>query len=180
MAWNLSGTLYLPVGYDMEKKEKAPMILWAYPREYKDKSSAGQTTANPNRFTYPYYGSAIYWVTKGYVVLDGAAFPIVGEGDEEPNDSFREQLVANAKAAIDAVDELGYIDRNKVAAGDTATEPLWWPISCPTRISLQPGSPAAGPITGPSLPLDFRARNATIGRLPTSIIQCHPLCMPIR
>ncbi len=113
----LSGTLYLPVGYDMEKKEKAPMILWAYPREFKDKSSAGQTTANPNRFTYPSYGSVIYWVAKGYVILDGAAFPIVGEGDEEPNDSFREQLVANAKAAIDAVDEMGYIDRNKVACG---------------------------------------------------------------
>jgi len=113
----LSGTLYLPVGYDMEKKEKAPMILWAYPREYKDKSSAGQTTANPNRFTSPNYGSAIYWVAKGYVVLDGAAFPIVGEGDEEPNDSFRNQLVANAKAAIVAVDQLGYIDRSKVAVG---------------------------------------------------------------
>jgi dipeptidyl aminopeptidase/acylaminoacyl peptidase len=113
----LSGTLYLPVGYDIDKKEKAPMILWAYPREYKDKSSAGQTTANPNRFTYPNYGSAIYWVSKGYVVLDGAAFPIVGEGAEEPNDSFREQLVANAKAAIDAVDQMGYIDRNRVACG---------------------------------------------------------------
>ncbi len=113
----LSGTLYLPVGYDMEKKEKAPMILWAYPREYKDKSSAGQTTANPNRFTSPNYGSAIFWVAKGYVVLDGAAFPIVGEGDEEPNDFFRKQLVANAKAAIDAVDALGYIDRTKVACG---------------------------------------------------------------
>jgi dipeptidyl aminopeptidase/acylaminoacyl peptidase len=114
---DLSGTLYLPVGYELENKEKAPMILWAYPREYKDKASAGQTTANPNRFTAPNYGSPIYWVTKGYVVLDGAAFPIVGEGDEEPNDSFREQLVANAKAAIDAVDALGYIDRKKVAVG---------------------------------------------------------------
>jgi dipeptidyl aminopeptidase/acylaminoacyl peptidase len=113
----LSGTLYLPVGYDMVKKEKAPMILWAYPREFKDKSTAGQNTSNPNQFTYPYYGSAIYWVAKGYVILDGAAFPIVGEGDEEPNDSFRSQLVANAKAAIDAVDALGYIDRNKVAVG---------------------------------------------------------------
>jgi len=113
----LSGTLYLPVGYDMAKKEKAPMILWAYPREYKDKASAAQSTANSNRFTSPNYGSAIFWVAKGYVVLDGAAFPIVGEGDEEPNDFFRKQLVANAKAAIDAVDALGYIDRSKVACG---------------------------------------------------------------
>ncbi|WP_236941119.1 alpha/beta hydrolase family protein [Flammeovirga sp. MY04] len=113
----LSATLYLPVGYDMEKKEKMPMIMWAYPTEFKDKSSASQSTKNPNEFTYPYYGSMVYWVTRGYVVLDDASFPIVGEGDEEPNDSFRKQLVANAKAAIDAVDNLGYIDRDRVAVG---------------------------------------------------------------
>jgi len=112
---DLEGTLYLPLGY--EEGKKYPMILWAYPREYKDKSSASQSTTNPNEFVYPYWGSPIYWVTRGYVVLDDAAFPIVGEGDEEPNDSFRAQLVGNGKAAIDAVDELGYIDRNKVAVG---------------------------------------------------------------
>ncbi|MCG8701925.1 MAG: prolyl oligopeptidase family serine peptidase [Bacteroidales bacterium] len=112
---DLSGTLYLPANYD--EKEKLPMILWAYPVEYKDKSSAGQNTLNSNRFTYPYYGSPIYWVTRGYAVLNRAAFPIVGEGEEEPNDSFRKQLVANAKAAIDAVDSMGYIDRNRVAVG---------------------------------------------------------------
>jgi len=114
---DLSGTLYLPVGYDMAKKEKMPMIMWAYPTEFKDKASAGQSTKNPNEFTYPYYGSMVYWVTKGYAVLDDASFPIVGEGDEEPNDSFIEQLVANAKAAIDAVDQKGYIDRERVAVG---------------------------------------------------------------
>lgn len=112
---DLSGTLYLPLNY--EKGKKYPMILWAYPREFKDKASAGQNTQNPNDFTYPYYGSPIYWLTKGYVILDDATFPIVGAGAEEPNDSFRKQLVANAKAAIDAVDEMGYIDRNRVAVG---------------------------------------------------------------
>ena len=113
----LEGTLYLPVGYDRAKKEKKPMLLWAYPREFKDKNSASQSTSNPNEFIYPYYGSPIYWVARGYVVLDDAAFPIVGEGDEEPNDTFRSQLVGNAKAAIDAVDALGYIDRNRVGVG---------------------------------------------------------------
>lgn len=113
----LSGTLYLPKGYDKISNEKMPMILWAYPTEFKDKSSAGQSTNNPNEFTYPSYGSMIYWVTRGYVVLDDASFPIVGEGDAQPNDTFRAQLVANAKAAIDAVDTLGYIDRNRVAVG---------------------------------------------------------------
>lgn len=113
----LSGTLYLPVGYDMDKKEKLPLLIWAYPEEFKDKSSAGQNTKNPNEFTYLWYGSMIYWITQGYAVLDDASFPIVGEGDEEPNDNFRPQLVANAKAAIDAVDKMGYIDRDRVAVG---------------------------------------------------------------
>ncbi|GAA4815627.1 alpha/beta hydrolase family protein [Litoribaculum gwangyangense] len=112
---DLEGTLYLPLNY--KEGKKYPMILWAYPREFKDKSSASQSTANPNEFIYPNWGSPIYWVTKGYVVLDDAAFPIVGEGTEEPNDTFRTQLVGNAKAAIDAVDDLGYIDRTKVAVG---------------------------------------------------------------
>ncbi|SDB47034.1 Dipeptidyl aminopeptidase/acylaminoacyl peptidase [Flavobacteriaceae bacterium MAR_2010_188] len=112
---DLDATLYLPLDY--EEGKKYPMVMWAYPREFKDKNSASQNTTNPNEFIYPYYGSPIYWVTRGYVVLDDAAFPIVGEGEVEPNDSFRKQLVANAKAAIDAVDEMGYIDRKKVAVG---------------------------------------------------------------
>ena len=112
---DLTGTLYLPTNYEQGKRY--PMILWAYPEEFKDKSSAGQNTQNPNRFIYPWYGSPIYWVTKGYVVLDDASFPIVGEGDEEPNDTFRPQLVANAKAAIDALDQKGIIDPARVAVG---------------------------------------------------------------
>ncbi|MBW6537373.1 MAG: prolyl oligopeptidase family serine peptidase, partial [Mariniphaga sp.] len=113
----LSGTLYLPAGYDRENKEKLPMVLWAYPREFKDATSAGQVTSSPHQFTAPNYGSPIFWVTRGFAILDGAAFPIIGEGEKEPNDTFREQLVANAKAAIDAVDALGYIDRDRVAVG---------------------------------------------------------------
>ncbi|MEL7020491.1 MAG: prolyl oligopeptidase family serine peptidase [Bacteroidota bacterium] len=113
----LEGTLYLPAGYDKSKKEKMPMIVWAYPVEFKDKKSAAQNTTNPNEFIYPYYGSPIYWATCGYVILDDAAFPIVGEGEQQPNDNFRKQLVDNAKAAIDAVDAMGYIDRERVAVG---------------------------------------------------------------
>ena len=113
----LKGTLYLPANYDFKKKPKLPLLVWAYPEEFKDKATAGQNTANPNEFTFPSYGSFIYWVTKGYAVLDDASFPIIGEGTTEPNDTFIPQLVANGKAAIDAVDQLGYIDRNRVAVG---------------------------------------------------------------
>jgi len=113
----LSGTLYLPAGYDKNKNEKLPLLIWAYPEEFKDAASASQSTHNANQFTAPYYGSFVYWVTRGYAVLDDASFPIVGEGSSEPNDTFIEQLVANAEAAINAVDALGYIDRNRVAVG---------------------------------------------------------------
>lgn len=113
----LFGTLYLPAGYDTVRKEKLPLLIWAYPLEYKDKSSAGQSDLNPNEFTFPSYGSFIYWVTRGYAVLNDAAFPIVGEGTSEPNDTFVEQLVMNAEAAINAVNSMGYIDPKRVAAG---------------------------------------------------------------
>jgi dipeptidyl aminopeptidase/acylaminoacyl peptidase len=114
----LSGTLYLPANYDrMKKDKKLPLLIWAYPEEFKDKNSAGQTTQNSNEFTFPYYGSFVYWVTRGYAVLDDASFPIIGEGTTEPNDTFIEQLVGNAEAAINAVDNLGYINKAKVAVG---------------------------------------------------------------
>ena len=114
---DLTGTLYLPVGYDLVKKEKLPLLIWAYPAEFKDKNSAGQNDKNPNEFTFPYYGSFVYWVMKGYAVLDDASFPIIGEGTTEPNDNFMAQLIDDAEAAINAVDSLGYINRKKVAIG---------------------------------------------------------------
>jgi dipeptidyl aminopeptidase/acylaminoacyl peptidase len=107
----------LPAGYDRTKKEKLPLLIWAYPAEFKDKNSAGQNDKNPNEFTFPYYGSFVYWVTRGYAVLDDASFPIIGEGTTEPNDNFMTQLVDDAEAAINAVDNLGFIDRKRVAVG---------------------------------------------------------------
>ncbi|HZY33380.1 MAG TPA: prolyl oligopeptidase family serine peptidase [Rhodanobacter sp.] len=113
----LSGVLYLPAGYDRRGKDKLPLLIWAYPVEYKDKDSAAQVTANPNRFTRLDFKSPVYWVTRGYAVLDQAAFPIVGAEGNEPNDTYLPQLLANARAAIDAVGALGYIDRRRVAIG---------------------------------------------------------------
>lgn len=114
----LSGTLYLPAGYDrVAKKEKLPLLIWAYPAEFKDKNSASQSTKNANEFTAPSAGSFVYWAARGYAVLNDAAFPIIGEGEAEPNDTFVQQLVDNAEAAIQALDKLGYINPKKVGVG---------------------------------------------------------------
>jgi len=113
---DLSATLYLPPGY---KKSDGPLptILWAYPREFKSAASAGQVSGSPYTFTRLRSTSHLFWVIRGYAILDGAAFPIIGEGDQEPNDEFIEQLVANGKAAIDKGVELGVTDPEKVAVG---------------------------------------------------------------
>jgi dipeptidyl aminopeptidase/acylaminoacyl peptidase len=113
----LTGTLYLPAGYNKEKDGRLPVFIWAYPREYKSAQEAGQVKDSPHQFTRLFYGSAVYWAARGYAILDDASFPIIGEGDNEPNDSFVEQLVASGKAAIDELDRRGIADRNRVAVG---------------------------------------------------------------
>ncbi len=113
---DLTADLYLPPGY---KKEDGslPTFLWAYPAEFKSKDNAGQVSGSPYTFTRISWGSAIYWVVRGYAILDNASIPIVGEGDKEPNDTYIEQLVSSAKAAIDYGASLGYVDPKRVGVG---------------------------------------------------------------
>lgn len=111
---DLRGTLYLPAGYDPARDGRLPMLMEAYPVEYKDKGAAGQVDDSPHRFAFLYWGSPVFWVARGYAVLENAAFPVVGQGKEEPNDTYVEQLVMDGKAAIDAVDKMGVVDPKRV------------------------------------------------------------------
>ena len=114
---NLSAVLYTPAGYDPAKDAPLPVLMWAYPREYKSAADAAQVRGSKYTFTRLNWGSPIYWVTRGYAIMDQTEMPIVGEGDQEPNDFFIEQLVANAEAAIDKVVAMGIGDRNRIAVG---------------------------------------------------------------
>ncbi|WP_370539283.1 alpha/beta hydrolase family protein [Algoriphagus sp. AK58] len=114
---NLSAVVYTPDGYDPAKDGRLPVLMWAYPREYKSAADAAQVRGSKYTFTRLSWGSPIYWVTRGYAIMDQTEMPIVGEGDQEPNDFFIEQLVANAEAAIDHIVEMGIGDRNKIAVG---------------------------------------------------------------
>ncbi|MDW8331711.1 MAG: prolyl oligopeptidase family serine peptidase [Cyclobacteriaceae bacterium] len=112
----LTAELYLPPGY---KKENGPLpgLVWAYPREFKSGDAAGQVRGSKYTFTRLSWGGPIYWVMRGYAVIDNAAMPIVGEGDKEPNDTYVEQLVASAQAVVDYVASLGILDKNRVGVG---------------------------------------------------------------
>lgn len=110
----LSANLYLPPGYK-PSDGPLPTLMEAYPVEYKSRSAAGQITGSPYQFPRFSPGGPVFFVTQGYAVLENAAIPIVGEGNSQPNDSYVEQLVASAKAAIDEGARLGVVDRNRVA-----------------------------------------------------------------
>lgn len=114
---DLTAVLYTPAGYDKATDGPLPVLMWAYPREYKSKANAAQVRGTPYSFTRVSSGSPLFWVLRGYAVMANTEMPIIGEGDKQPNDSFREQLVMNAEAAIDAVVELGVGDRNRIGVG---------------------------------------------------------------
>jgi len=111
---DLSATLYLPKGY--QAGTRLPLVVWAYPQEYVDASTAGQVAGSPYRFTRFTGPSHLYFLTQGYAVLDGATMPVVGH-PETMNDTFVEQIVSSAEAAIDKAVEMGVADRARVGVG---------------------------------------------------------------
>jgi dipeptidyl aminopeptidase/acylaminoacyl peptidase len=114
---DLTATLMLPPNYEAKRDGPLPMLMWAYPQEFKSASAASQTTGSPYKFnTVSYWGPAAM-LAMGYAVLDNPSMPIVGVGDAEPNDSYLPQLVANAEAAVDEVVRRGVADRKRIAIG---------------------------------------------------------------
>lgn len=113
----LSAKLYLPPGYDTKRDGPLPILFWVYPEEFKDKEFAGQITKSENTFSRPNRASVLFLLTQGYAVLSGPTLPIIGEGDAEPNDTYVEQLIAGAQAAVNYVVERGIADPNRIGIG---------------------------------------------------------------
>jgi dipeptidyl aminopeptidase/acylaminoacyl peptidase len=113
----LSATLYTPPGWQAGRDAPLPLLLWAYPREFKTKESAGQLRESPFRFSAIGALSPLVWLARGYAVLDGPTLPIVANGEEEPNDTYVEQLTAAAQAAVDEAVRRGVADARRVAVG---------------------------------------------------------------
>ncbi|MBV9441962.1 MAG: S9 family peptidase [Acidobacteriaceae bacterium] len=110
----LSFTLYLPPGY--KPGTRLPTVIWAYPYEYNDADTAGQISGSTKRFTTVVGPSEIYFALHGYAVLDNASMPVIGDPDTF-NNTYLDQIVADAKAAIDKAAEMGVTDPNRVGVG---------------------------------------------------------------
>jgi dipeptidyl aminopeptidase/acylaminoacyl peptidase len=114
---DLTATVYLPAGYDKTKDGPLPFFLWAYPAEFETVAAASQISGSPYRFTRPSGASRLMMLTQGYGVMDNPTIPIIAQNGGKPNDTYVEQLVAGAKAAIDKIVEMGVADRDRIAVG---------------------------------------------------------------
>ena len=113
----LSGNLYLPPGFTPGKDKPLPVLMWAYPAEFKSAAAASQVKGSPYRFNSISYWGPLPFLARGYAVLDNPTFPIVGEGKAEPNDTYIKQLVDDAQAAVEELVRRGVGDRNRMAIG---------------------------------------------------------------
>jgi dipeptidyl aminopeptidase/acylaminoacyl peptidase len=111
---DLNFTLYLPADY--KPGERRPAVFWAYPMEFTDPSLGGQVTGSTNRFTSIRGYSELFFLLQGYVVMDNVAMPIIGDPVTQ-NNTYVEQITADAKAAIDKAAEMGVIDPDRVGVG---------------------------------------------------------------
>ncbi|MFK7738549.1 MAG: alpha/beta hydrolase family protein [Pirellulaceae bacterium] len=110
----LSATLYLPANY--KKGERLPLLVWAYPREFSDARTAGQISGSPSQFTRMSGITHLTFLTQGYAIMNNATMPVIGD-PETMNDTFIEQIVGAAQAAIDKAVDMGVADRNRVGVG---------------------------------------------------------------
>jgi dipeptidyl aminopeptidase/acylaminoacyl peptidase len=110
----LSFTLYLPPNY--KSGARLPTVVWAYPLEFNTADTAGQVAGSPYRFTTLAGPSHLFFLLQGYAVLDGATMPVIGD-PETANNTFLDQIVASAKAAIDTACEMGVTDPKRVGVG---------------------------------------------------------------
>lgn len=110
----LSCTLYLPPCY--RQGTLLPAVLWAYPQEFNDAATAGQSNSAAQRFTTIHGASPLFLLLAGYAVLHHAAMPIVGP-PATVNDTYLEQLVMNAQAAVEKVVALGVVERERIGVG---------------------------------------------------------------
>ena len=106
---DLSFTLYTPPGY--QEGTRVPTILYAYPLDYADAATAAQVTGSQQTFTQ--LRNYRLLLLAGYAIIDNASFPIIGD-PKKAYDTYLEQLVADAKAAVDEAVRLGVADPDRI------------------------------------------------------------------
>jgi len=162
---DLTATLYLPPAYSPDQGP-LPLLMWAYPREYKSADAAGQVKDSPYRFVRITSGTALFWLTQGYAILDGPTMPIIGEGQAEANDTYVEQLVASAEAAVAEAVRRGVAERGRIAVGGHSYGGFMTANLLAHTELFQAGIARSGAYNRTLTPFGFQAEERTLWEAP--------------
>jgi len=164
-------TLYLPPNY--KKGERLPTIVWAYPREFNDAANAGQVTGSPYHFTTINGISQLFLITQGYAVLDDATMPVIGD-PETVNNTYVEQIVSSAKAAIDKAVEMGVTDPNRVGVGGHSYGAFMTANLLAHSDLFRAGVARSGAYNRTLTPFGFQSERRTIWEAPEMYLKVSP------
>ena len=167
----LSFTMYLPPDY--KTGERRPAVVWAYPLEFTDAATAGQVSGSTNRFTIIGGMSHLFFLLSGYVVLDNATMPVVGD-PKTVNDTFLDQVVASAKAAIDKADELGVIDPRRVGVGGHSYGAFMTANLLAHSTLFKAGIARSGAYNRTLTPFGFQSERRTLWEAPDMYLKVSP------
>jgi dipeptidyl aminopeptidase/acylaminoacyl peptidase len=167
----LSFTMYLPPDY--KAGERRPAVIWAYPMEFTDAATAGQVSGSTDRFTTLGGMSHLFFLLSGYVVLDSATMPVVGD-PQTVNDTYLDQVVASAKAAIDKADELGVIDPKRVGVGGHSYGAFMTANLLAHSTLFKAGIARSGAYNRTLTPFGFQSERRTLWEAPEMYLKVSP------
>jgi len=168
---DLSFTLYLPPDY--QPGTRLPTVMWAYPLEYNDASTAGQVSGSRQRFTTPAGASHLFYLLAGYAVLDDASMPVVGT-PETVNDNYLEQIAMSAKAAIQKAAEMGVTDPKRVGVGGHSYGAFMTANLLAHSDLFRAGVARSGAYNRTLTPFGFQAERRTLWEAPETYLRMSP------
>ena len=167
----LSGKLYLPPDWD---GRPLPLVLWAYPEDYADRDVAGQTRASPHTFVRISGASPLFFALRGYAVLDETSIPVVGH-PETMNDTFIEQAVASARAAIEHLAKQGIADPERVVIGGHSYGAFMTAILLAHSELFKAGIARSGAYNRTLTPFGFQHERRTLWEAKDTYVRLSPL-----
>ncbi|MEP6921767.1 MAG: prolyl oligopeptidase family serine peptidase [bacterium] len=166
-----SFTLYLPPGY--KQGTRLPTVVWAYPLEFNDPGTAGQVTGSTQRFTQILGPSHLFFLLQGYAVLDNATMPVVGD-PETVNNTYVEQIVMSAQAAVDKATAMGVTDPERVGVGGHSYGAFMTANLLAHSDLFRAGIARSGAYNRTLTPFGFQSERRTIWEAPELYLKVSP------
>ena len=166
-----SFTLYLPPNY--KEGTRLPTVVWAYPLEFNDAGTAGQVTGSTQRTTQIVGPSHLFFLLEGYAILDNATMPVVGD-PETVNNTYVEQIVMSAKAAIDKATEMGVTDPERVGVGGHSYGAFMTANLLAHSDLFRAGIARSGAYNRTLTPFGFQSERRTLWEAPDMYIRVSP------